>query len=169
MCISENRITFSVITIASYICSITKAALGVNLDLRIPLNSSHPRTNGLFTSRCTYSRLRLNTTSISEEGGGSLQASNPGKKFKMLSATLVATSPFESADELNTYRLKKVVSQLHISTNTFFVDALNFFNAPLINRVQYADEGYSQVIYQTYLPLSAEKDLLDSVQCANIL
>ena len=27
----------------------------------------------------------------------------------MLSATLDATSPFESADELNTYRLKKKV------------------------------------------------------------
>lgn len=118
-----------------------KLRLGVNFDLNIPLNSSTPRTNDLFTSLCTSSRLRFNTTSGSEEGGGSLKASNPGKKFKMLSATLDATSPLESADELNTYRSKKGGKLAYISTYTFFVLPLNFFNAPL-NSVQYADEGY---------------------------
>lgn len=45
---------------------------------------------------------------------------------------------------------------------------LFFVNAPL-NSAQYADEGYYYAIWQKDLPLSAEKDLLDSVQCANIL
>ena len=79
-----------------------KLRLGANLDLSIALNSCTPRINDLLMSCCTSSLLRFNTTSGSEAGGGSLKASKPGKKFKILSATLVAWSPLESDAALKT-------------------------------------------------------------------
>ena len=53
--------------------------------------------NDLLMSDCTSSRFRFKTTSGSDEGGGSLKASNPGKKLRILSATLSALS----ADEVD--------------------------------------------------------------------
>ena len=79
-----------------------KLRLGDSLDLSSALNSWTPRTNDLFTSCCTSSLLRFTTTSGSDEGGGSLKASNPGKKFKILSATWFDWSPFEVGSDKKT-------------------------------------------------------------------
>ena len=59
--------------------------------------------NDLLMSCSTTARLRFMSTSGSDEGGGSLKASKPGKKLRILSATLPALSPCEHGSDLKTY------------------------------------------------------------------
>lgn len=104
----HNYILFVIPSPVTYSPSL-KLRLGAILDLSIALNSCTPRTNDLLMSCCTSSRLRFNTTSGSDAGGGSLKASKPGKKFNILSATSLAWSPLESKVDLKTYEQQNTV------------------------------------------------------------
>ena len=75
------------------------------------------------------------STSGSNEGGGSLKASKPGKKLRILSATLPALSPCEHGSDLKTYvwiKQKQYRSKLQQNTSIFDISKKkeNFIRAP---------------------------------------
>ena len=69
--------------------------------------------NDLLMSCWTSSRFKFKSTSGSDAGRGSVKASNPGKKFRILSPTFPALSSCEADSDLKTY--KRIKSNIDLN------------------------------------------------------
>lgn len=82
------------------------------------LNSCTRLVNDLLMSCWTSSRFKFKSTSGSDAGRGSVKASNPGKKFRILSPTFPALSSCEADSDLKTY--KRIKSNIDLSVGRRF-------------------------------------------------